>query len=63
MGTYRPSTTGAYDADVRPFNRELSATLDRLIIVLEEGNPGRWRKRVLLLRKLVAEHRALGGAK
>ncbi len=63
MGTLQPSTTGAHVVGVRPFNRELSATLDRLIIALEEGNPGRWRKRVLLLRKLVAEHRALGGAK
>jgi hypothetical protein len=31
-----------------------------LIIQLETGNPSRWQKRILRLRKLVLEHRALG---
>ncbi len=44
-----------------PFNRSLSATLDDLVMQLER-NPGRWRKRVLRLRKLIAEQRALGRA-
>jgi hypothetical protein len=45
---------------VRPWNPELSIALDRLIIQLETGNPSRWQKRILRLRKLVLEHRALG---
>jgi hypothetical protein len=63
MANATHTTTGTSDADVRPFNRELSNALDRLILQLEQGNPGRWTRRILKLRKLVAEHRALGGAK
>ena len=42
-----------------PFNRSLSATLDDLVIELER-NPGRWRKRLIRLRKLILEYRAMG---
>jgi hypothetical protein len=46
----------------RPFSPELSSALDKLIIQLETGTPSRWQKRILRLRKLVLEHRALGRA-
>jgi hypothetical protein len=46
----------------RPWNPELSIALDRLIIQLETGSPGRWSRRILKLRKLVLEHRAMGRA-
>jgi len=44
-----------------PFNRTASAALDDLIVQLER-NPGRWRKRILRLRKMLWERRALGRA-
>ncbi len=44
-----------------PFNRTASAALDDLIVQLER-NPGRWRKRILRLRKMIWERRAMGRA-
>jgi hypothetical protein len=49
---------------IRPpalFNRTASAALDDLIVQLER-NPGRWRKRILRLRKMIWEYRAMGRA-
>lgn len=39
-----------------PFNRTLSAALDDLEWQLQQ-NPNRWRKRLIRLRKLIAERR------
>ena len=44
-----------------PFNRTASAALDNLVLQLER-NPNRWRKRILRLRKMIWERRALGRA-
>jgi len=44
-----------------PFDRTASAALDDLIVQLER-NPNRWRKRILRLRKMIWERRALGRA-
>jgi len=44
-----------------PFDRDASAVLDDLIVQLER-NPNRWRKRILRLRKMIWERRALGRA-
>ncbi len=60
---HNPHSPTIGDSATGPFNRELSITLDRLILQLETGNPSRWQKRILKLRKLVVEHRALGGAR
>ncbi len=42
-----------------PFNRTLSAALDDLELQLQQ-NPNRWRKRLIRLRKLILEYRAMG---
>jgi hypothetical protein len=42
-----------------PFNRSLSAALDDLELQLLQ-NPNRWRKRLIRLRKLILEYRAMG---
>ncbi len=52
--TTRTTTTAHQPA--RPFDARTSATLDQLITALER-NPNRGRRRILQLRKLVAEHR------
>jgi len=44
-----------------PFNRSASAALDDLIVQLER-NPNRWRKRILRLKKMIWERRAMGRA-
>ncbi len=44
-----------------PFNRTLSAALDDLELQLQQ-NPNRWRKRLIRLRKLILEYRAMGRA-
>ena len=44
-----------------PFNRTLSAALDDLELQLLQ-NPNRWRKRLIRLRKLILEYRAMGRA-
>ncbi len=44
-----------------PFNRTASAALDDLVLQLER-NPNRWRKRILRLRKMIWEQRAMGRA-
>jgi len=44
-----------------PFNRTASAALDDLALQLER-NPNRWRKRILRLRKMIWERRAMGRA-
>jgi len=59
-------STGAPRVDVRnyppvPFDRTASAALDDLIVQLER-NPNRWRKRILRLRKMIWEWRAMGRA-
>jgi len=47
-----------------PFDRTASAALDDLVLQLEQ-RPGRWKKRLIRLRKLIAERRVpsfyLGG--
>ncbi len=42
-----------------PFNRTLSAALDDLEVQLQQN---RWRKRLIRLRKLILEYRAMGRA-
>jgi len=71
MATIRPST-GAQRVDrprIRiqppvPFSRSLSAALDDLELQLQM-NPGRWKKRLIRLTKLLSERRVpsfyLGG--
>ncbi len=59
MATIQQQTTAQ---PARPFDARLSARLDDLVLQLEQ-NPNRWRRRILQLRKLVAEHRAMGGAR
>ena len=44
-----------------PFNRTASAALDDLVLQLEQ-RPGRWKTRILRLRKLILERRAMGRA-
>ncbi len=44
-----------------PFDRDASAALDDLVMHLER-NPNRWRKRILRLRKMIWERRAMGRA-
>ncbi len=44
-----------------PFDRTASAALDDLVLQLER-NPNRWRKRLLMLRKMTWERRAMGRA-
>jgi len=44
-----------------PFSRSLSAALDDLVFQLEQ-RPGRWKTRILRLRKLILERRAMGRA-
>ena len=44
-----------------PFDRDASAALDDLVLQLEQ-RPGRWKTRILRLRKLIWERRALGRA-
>jgi len=44
-----------------PFDRTASAALDDLVLQLER-NPNRWRKRLLRLKKLIWEQRAMGRA-
>jgi len=46
---------------VVPFNRTLSAALDNLELQMQQ-NPNRWRKRLIRLRKLILEYRAMGRA-
>ena len=60
----RPTTTAL---PARPVDARLSATLDDLVLQIER-NPNRWRRRVLQLRKLIAErnvpaYRPNGGAR
>ncbi len=43
------------------FNRTASAALDDLVLQLEQ-RPGRWKTRILRLRKLILERRAMGRA-
>jgi hypothetical protein len=67
MATTRPLSTGAQRVDrprIRiqppvPFNRTASAALDDLELQLQQ-NPNRWRKRLIRLRKLILEYRAMG---
>jgi len=69
MATIRPLSTGAQRVDrprIRiqppvPFNRSASAALDDLIVQLEQ-RPGCWKTRILRLRKLILERRAMGRA-
>ncbi len=61
MATIRHTTTREPIA-ARPFSPELSIALDKLIIQLETGNPGRWHRRIIKLKKLMLEHRAMGRA-
>jgi len=72
METIRPLSTGAARADVRsrirriplasaPFRADLSLALDELVIQMER-RPGRWKTRILRLRKLILERRAMGRA-
>ncbi len=60
MATIDALSTGAQRAarprPPVPFNRTLSAALDDLELQLQM-NPGRWKKRLIRLRKLIAEHR------
>ena len=44
-----------------PFSRTLSAALDDLELQFQM-NPGRWKKRLIQLRKLILERRAMGRA-
>lgn len=44
-----------------PFRRDLSIALDDLVLQLEQ-RPGRWKTRILRLRKLMLERRAMGRA-
>ncbi len=44
-----------------PFDRTASAALDDLVLQLER-NPNRWHKRILRLRKMIWERRAMGRA-
>jgi len=44
-----------------PFDRTASAALDDLVLQLEQ-RPGRWKTRILRLRKLILERRAMGRA-
>ena len=68
MATIRLST-GAHSVDrprirIQPpvlFNRTASAALDDLVLQLEQ-RPGRWKTRILRLRKLILEWRAMGRA-
>ncbi len=68
MATIRLST-GTHSVDrprIRiqppvPFNRTASAALDDLVLQLEQ-RPGRWKTRILRLRKLILERRAMGRA-
>lgn len=39
----------------RPFDARRSAKLDDLVLQLETTNPHRWRRRILQLKKLIAE--------
>jgi hypothetical protein len=60
MAIIRELSTGAQRAarprPPVPFNRSLSATLDDLELQLQQ-NPNRWKKRLIRLRKLIAERR------
>jgi hypothetical protein len=69
MATTSPLSTGAQRVDrprIRiqppvPFNRTASAALDDLVLQLEQ-RPGRWKTRILRLRKMIWERRAMGRA-
>jgi len=69
MAAIRELSTGAQRVDrprIRiqppvPFDRTASAALDDLVLQLEQ-RPGRWKTRILRLRKLILERRAMGRA-
>ena len=69
MATTSPLSTRAQRVDrphIRiqppvPFNRTASAALDELVMQLEQ-RPGRWKTRILRLRKMIWERRAMGRA-
>jgi hypothetical protein len=57
----RPAPRLRIPQPTRPYRQDLSSALDELVSQLEH-NPNRWRRRLLQLRKLVLEHRAMGRA-